>query len=133
MKAVVKDVIDFKTAAWQSEQAADAYNDGTLAAPLLFQLVRRDQYLHYVTSYAQLGGKILDLGCGTGLISIALHKLGYQVVECDASQSMLYRLSLEVGAESIDLSLGDAFAVPAKDGEFDMVITRMLMQHLPVG
>ena len=35
------------------------------------------------------GGRVLDVGCGTGLLSIALHKAGYDVYGLDVSESMV--------------------------------------------
>lgn len=119
----------FKTAAWQTKDAAEIYHSRTLNAPELFQIVRHDLFLRYVQRYAPAGARVLDLGCGTGLLSYALYDLGYDVVACDASQAMLDQLSAGGGDRKIELRLGNGFDIPAATGEFDLVVSRMFMQH----
>lgn len=120
---------EFKTAAWQTKEAAETYHSRTLAAPSLFQIIRHDLFLYYVRKYGPPGAKVLDLGCGTGLLSLVLHDLGYEVVACDASQAMLDRLSADLGNRNIELRLGNGFDIPAANGEFDFVVSRMFIQH----
>jgi ubiquinone/menaquinone biosynthesis C-methylase UbiE len=124
-------VAAFKTGAWASQDSADRYQIATAAAPEIFQVVRQDLYMRYVQRYAKPGARILDLGCGSGLVSIPLHDLGYEVVACDVSAGMLERLRIERGDRSFELRQGSAFEIPAEDGEFDMVISRMFIQHFP--
>ena len=124
-------VSDFKTSAWQSKERANSYHDSTVAAPRLFQLLRHDLYLRYVRKFAAPGAKILDLGCGTGLISAPLYDSGYRVVACDVSAAMLIRASQNFDGRHIELRQGTGFAIPAQDGEFDMVISRMFLAHFP--
>jgi SAM-dependent methyltransferase len=125
------EVSRFKTGAWQGRERAEQYHRGTVGAPEIFTRMRRDVYLRYIQRHAPPGARILDLGCGTGLIAIALHDLGYRVVACDVSAGMLEKLADEKGDRDIELRRGDGFAVPAADGEFDMVVSRMFIQHFP--
>jgi ubiquinone/menaquinone biosynthesis C-methylase UbiE len=124
-------VSEFKTSAWQSQERASSYHELTIAAPRLFQLLRHDLYLKYIERFAFPGAKILDLGCGTGLLSVPLHDRGYKIVACDVSQAMLNLASANFGARAIETRLGSGFTIPARDGEFDMVISRMFMAHFP--
>lgn len=119
----------FKTDAWNSNEAANRYHSATTAAPSLFKFIREDLYIRYIQRHAAPGARILDLGCGSGIISMALHDLGYKVVACDFSQGMLDVLARERGSRKFELRQGDAFAIPAKDEEFDVVVSRMFIQH----
>ncbi|HEY1796740.1 MAG TPA: class I SAM-dependent methyltransferase [Stellaceae bacterium] len=121
----------FKTGAWQGRDRAEQYHRGTLGAPEIFQRLRHDVYIRYIQRHAAPGARILDLGCGTGLIAIALHDLGYKVVACDVSAGMLEKLADDKGDRDIELRRGDGFAIPAADREFDMVVSRMFIQHFP--
>ncbi len=121
----------FKSGAWASKESADRYHENTIATPKIFQLIREDLYIRYVQRHAKPGARILDLGCGSGLVSIKLHDLGFKIVSCDISQGMLDKLAEERGARDFELRRGSGFDIPAKDGEFDMVISRMFIQHFP--
>lgn len=122
-------VREYKTRAWQSPLRSSRYNELTKTAPSIFQIIRQDIYIDQVLRFARSGARILDLGCGSGLISIALSDLGFDVVSCDASRAMLDFLEREKGDRPIETRCGDAYAIPAADGEFDMVISRMFIQH----
>lgn len=124
-------VSQFKTGAWQGRERAEQYHRGTVTAPEIFTRMRRDVYLRYIQRHAPPGARILDLGCGSGLIAIALHDLGYKVVACDVSAGMLEKLAEDKGDRDIELRRGDGFSIPAADGEFDLVVSRMFIQHFP--
>jgi ubiquinone/menaquinone biosynthesis C-methylase UbiE len=121
----------FKTNAWKEKASADRYHESTAAAAESFQIVRHELFIKHLRSFTTPGQKILDLGCGSGLVAMALHDLGYKVVACDVSESMLQRFSEEMGARAIELRQGDGFTIPAGDGEFDVVVSRMFIQHFP--
>jgi SAM-dependent methyltransferase len=53
---------------------------------------RRDDVLHYRKLAKEIGGPILDLGCGTGRILLPLLRDGHEVVGVDSSGPMLARL-----------------------------------------
>ena len=59
--------------------------------------------LDFVKTNSPKGSTILDLGAGTGRISIPLSKLGYQVTAVDASKEMLNVLKLKDTDHKIEL------------------------------
>jgi ubiquinone/menaquinone biosynthesis C-methylase UbiE len=124
-------VRDFKTGAWYSREAADRYHANTLAGSEVFKALRHTQYIDKIRQYAGPGARILDLGCGSGLVSIALHDLGFKVVACDVSPGMLAKHAEERGVREYELRQGNGYAIPAGDGEFDMVVSRMFIAHFP--
>lgn len=63
--------------------------------------------LDLIQSYVQQGGRILDIGSGTGTYAIPLAQLGYDVVALDYDQSMIDRLRDK--AEALELHI-DSFA-----------------------
>lgn len=120
---------EYKTAAWQSDGAASRYDAGTKKAPELFHLVRQTIYIEYIQRYAAPGAKILDVGCGSGMIAMALHDLGFEVVAYDASRDMLDYLDKVRGDRKFELRHGNGRTIPAATGEFDLTTSRMFIQH----
>ncbi|WP_197022356.1 class I SAM-dependent methyltransferase [Candidatus Blastococcus massiliensis] len=76
--------------------------------------------------------RILDLGCGTGSVSVLLAELGHRVTGVDLSPRMVERATAKARRHSveIDLRIGDA-AHPPVEGTFDVVLTRHLLWALP--
>jgi ubiquinone/menaquinone biosynthesis C-methylase UbiE len=124
-------ISELKTNAWQSKETAELYHVRTAGAHRLFQTIRHELFLRYIQRYANRGMKVLDLGSGSGLLSVALSDLGYEVVACDVSQAMLDKLASEKGNRKIELRLGNGFKIPAAEEEFDLVVSRMFLQHFP--
>lgn len=81
------------------------------------------------------GKKALDIGCGTGRISLLLAKLGADVTSLDFSAVMLKHLKLEARkrkvASRITTIESPADKLPLNDNLFDIVTCFGLMEHLP--
>jgi demethylmenaquinone methyltransferase/2-methoxy-6-polyprenyl-1,4-benzoquinol methylase len=69
------------------------------------------------------GARILDIGCGTGVLE-ERHQLGAsQVVGIDITSRMI-RLAQQKGLSSVSmLGLADAEHLPFRDGSFDLVLS----------
>ncbi|UXM85293.1 class I SAM-dependent methyltransferase [Methanococcus aeolicus] len=77
--------------------------------------------------------KILDVGCGTGFLSLILAELGHEVVGIDLSEGMLSKARKKADNLGLDIEfmIGDAENLPFKDVSFDAVINRHLLWTLP--
>ncbi len=74
--------------------------------------------------------KILDVGAGTGRISIQLAKHGGHVTSVDISSEMLNVLKNKAKHLSIETLVGDAESLPCTDSSFDIVVAAFLIVHL---
>lgn len=75
---------------------------------------------------------ILDIGCGTGMLTVTFARPGRSVTGIDPSPAMLSYARSRPGAESVDWVDGDSRAIP--DREFDFaVMTGNVAQHIPDG
>lgn len=118
----------FKSTAWTSTERANVYDQTTNS---------RADYTHFLTTafIAELTARIapasqvLDLGCGTGVLTASVAALGHHVTGLDISQAMLDKIRPLNDAGSITLRQGDIFNLPFADASFDGVITRWVIPH----
>ena len=74
------------------------------------------------------GNRILDLACGTGIVARLAAEAGpARVVGIDVNPAMIERA--RQAAPTLEWRLGDAGALPYKDGEFDLVYCQQGLQH----
>jgi len=81
------------------------------------------------------GGRIsvLDIGCGPGILTVALAPLVEEVVALDLTPEMIAkakRRSGELGLTNVRFEVGRAEELPFADGYFDVVVTRLILHHL---
>ena len=78
-------------------------------------------------SFVSCKGRVLDNGCGTGILSEAMPREGIELIGLDISHNMLQHASKRIER----LVLGDSQRLPFADGAFDLVVGRSLLHHLP--
>ena len=69
--------------------------------------------------------RVLDVGCGTGLLAQRLAGQGYDVVGLDLSLGMLLQ-----GGQALRYAQGDAAALPFPDAAFDGAVTVAALHHI---
>ncbi len=77
--------------------------------------------------------KILDVGCGTGELSLLFAEMGYKVTGIDISRQMLKTAKTKAEARGADITFGegDAENPPFDISSFDIVFSRHLLWTLP--
>ena len=121
--------------------AVDAWSKLTTSAPVsrIRQTVRegRDEMrlrlLNWLPENLE-GLRILDAGCGTGLLSVDMARRGASVLAVDLSPQLIElareRLPRDVGAGSIQFVVGDM--ATAAEGEFDHIVAMDSLIHYDV-
>jgi len=107
-------------------------DDGLL--PTIYQ-ERHNTALRWVKKLGlRANARILEAGCGAGLITIALARRGYKVDAIDAAKSMIQIARQDVLARGVQdrvrLHLADVHALPFKAETFDLVIALGLIPWL---
>jgi ubiquinone/menaquinone biosynthesis C-methylase UbiE len=76
---------------------------------------------------------VLDMGCGTGLLTRAIEQKTKRVVGLDLTHQMLEEAKLQSRKQgkSILFLQGDGHQLPFLDGQFDCIMTRLTVHHFP--
>lgn len=89
-----------------------------------------EEYIKLINQYTTRG-TLLDIGCGTGTLSIELAKAGYEVVSTDLSEEMLQIVSFRAKEENINLEIAMYDLLDPIDYLFDNIIASMdVINHL---
>lgn len=80
-----------------------------------------------------LGGKLLDVGCGSGHYSVPLKELSPNLHYYGIDTSpMAVKVSKKYATPESVIRLGSATELPYSDNSFDVVMSITCLQHLPV-
>ncbi|MEU2772250.1 class I SAM-dependent methyltransferase [Streptomyces sp. NPDC007162] len=74
---------------------------------------------------------VLDLGCGTGSLSLLAAEQGHRVTGVDSSPEMVARARAKLAGRDAAFLLGDAAAPPVGERLFDTVLVRHVLWALP--
>lgn len=84
-----------------------------------FALERETHLLqNMLAGWPRRGHKLLDVGCGTGLLMDNLYQMGFDVTGIDSSPEMVMAARQRL-ANRAELHLGDGELTPFNDNEFD--------------
>jgi SAM-dependent methyltransferase len=112
----VDDIAKFKQA--QKEGWAHFAPLEALTTPVAARLVRH--------AGVTQGIRVLDVGCGTGVVAITAAQLGAHVQACDLTPQLLERAreNARIAEVEIEFREADVEELPFGDGQFDMVISQ---------
>jgi SAM-dependent methyltransferase len=76
---------------------------------------------------------VVDVGCGTGTLAIALAAGGAEVIGIDGDPEALALAHAKPGAEAVQWRKGLATALPLPGASADRVVMSLLLHHLDAG
>jgi SAM-dependent methyltransferase len=77
-------------------------------------------------------GRVLEVGCGTGLLALPLHEAGLDVTGADLSRAMLGKLVEKAGGTvPFPLVIADATMLPFAEGAFGAAYLRWVLHLVP--
>lgn len=93
------------------DRIADIYDEETRVPP--------EPAVEFLAPLAA-GGRVLELGIGTGRIALPLAARGVEVHGVDASQAMVTKLRAKSGGQDVPVTIGD-FAEVSVEGTFNLI------------
>jgi len=115
----------------------------TLSTPL-FLATDAQAYEHFMARWSRRlagpfldfvgikgGNRVLDVGCGTGVITAALAERGCTVVGLDASEPYLEGARRDRSHPNIVYELGDARRMSYADASFDACVSALAIDVIP--
>ncbi len=76
-------------------------------------------------------GKVLDVGCGNGIMSKAIGQDGYQVLGVDVSEKAIKKAKSGESQSNVDFRVVRAEELVADGSTYDAVICSEVLEHLP--
>lgn len=117
----VRQLFDAKAASWAAKYAPQGRLTGRLA-----------QLSRVARSQVPTGGRVLDLGCGTGELARHLAASGLRTTGCDISANMLNQAAAADSAETAEwVPLEPGWqALPFASASFDAVIAASVLEYV---
>jgi ubiquinone/menaquinone biosynthesis C-methylase UbiE len=76
------------------------------------------------------GWKVIDIGAGTGRLTVPFLEKGADITACDASEEMLKVLQAKTKSSRLQTKVVDAHDLPFPDNNFDCAISFRLLMHV---
>ena len=119
--AAVHDAFESRAETWSAKYHAGGPLTDRIAA---FVSVAQQQ--------VPAGGRILDLGCGTGVLANALAEAGFTVQGCDISEGMIAQAKrVEKEGLTFQHLAPEWTRLPWPDGTFDAVVASSVLEYVP--
>lgn len=104
--------------------------------PYLHDVIRTPLENEYVDYLLKPGGRLLDLGCGSGWLSFHFAEQGMSVLGIDVAKEQINaanELKLSRGVKNVSFECADFIAWDSSQyvGAFDSVFVSAFMHHLP--
>ena len=119
----IESVNDYKYNAWNHEGVGEYYARNV--DQLFFDNVTKKYFLQYINP----DDKVLDVGAGTGRLSIAIAQQGNEVVAIDISRDMLKQIEENKNGLNISTIVANCETLPFDANSFDKVVSLDAMIH----
>jgi ubiquinone/menaquinone biosynthesis C-methylase UbiE len=102
----------------------------TIVALTMREATFRGRLRAQVLDRLRAAGAVVDVGCGTGTLAIALAADGAEVIGVDGDPDVLALAHAKPGADAVQWRKGLATALPLSGASADRVVMSLLLHHL---
>lgn len=116
------------------EAYADTITKKRAESPYPLRRYVHAQQYESVAHEVRPGMRILDAGCGEGVLSLILAARGAEVIGMDISKPNIVAANERAkrdGITNVSFLVGDAEALPFPDNSFDLVVSSHVLEHIP--
>ena len=113
---------------------ADEIIEKRFQSPYALRRYSHIQQYESILRFVEKNMRVLDVGCGEGVLSVMMAKKGAIVTGCDLSKPNIEKCKLyakESGISNSEFIVGDAEKLPFDDSSFDLVVSSHVLEHLP--
>jgi 2-polyprenyl-3-methyl-5-hydroxy-6-metoxy-1,4-benzoquinol methylase len=129
-KAEISNVLKLQNSYAIAEAALPAYAHKNPIIDYIFWSRVKTAY-NYAKQNVEPNGKILDFGCGTGLLTYALAKNGFKVTGSDVEFAPLDLMKQRIDyPEEINFIKGDLLFQSIPKSSFDLIIALDVLEHV---
>lgn len=128
-----KETINFKKEIWQTDAVSSSFIKGTDASTVVAADIMNREVNEFFLAHCKPTDRVLDIGCGHGVVSEFLAEKGIQVSAVDISEKLLDDLKARTAGKNLPLEIkrGDAYNIPYEAQQFDVIVARMFLPHFP--
>lgn len=112
---------------------SDKIIDKRLNSPYPIRRYVHARQYESILRYVEPGAKVLDAGCGEGVLSVMMARKGATVTGCDISRPNIERCRAYARENNVDIEFiqADSENLPFKNENFDLVVSSHVLEHLP--
>lgn len=119
------DIKTFKDNAWKSNKMANYYHKEV--EHVFFDNITSKIFIENIEKKSY----VLDVGAGTGRLSLLLADNDCRVLSCDISKEMLNYIDKHKGKRDIEILESSANSIPLENEKFDAIVSMDFMLHFP--